>query len=60
MLHLFIISDISCKSILISAADGSVKTVTRSRIISLRSNEMNSLKQAKTISGTPRGSIIEI
>jgi hypothetical protein len=42
-----IISDINGKSINISATDGSVKTVTRSRIIPLKSNEINSLKQAK-------------
>jgi hypothetical protein len=45
-----IISDINGKSITISATDGSVKTVTRSRIIPLKSNKINSLKQAKTIS----------
>jgi hypothetical protein len=55
----FAISEITGKSITISAADGSVKTVTRSRIIPLRSNEM-SLKQAKTISRTSRGSVTEI
>jgi hypothetical protein len=44
----------------ISVADGSVKTLTRSRIIPLRSNEMMSLKQAKTIPGTSRGSVTEI
>jgi hypothetical protein len=31
----------------IAATDGSVKTVKRSRVIPLKSNEMNSLKQAK-------------
>jgi hypothetical protein len=46
--------------ITISAADGSVKTVTRSRVISLKSNEVNTTKQAKTISGTSPGSIVEI
>jgi hypothetical protein len=56
----FFISDINGKSITISAADGSVKTVTRSRIIPLRSSVINSLKQAKTIPGTSRGSIVEI
>jgi hypothetical protein len=56
----FIISDINSKSITISAADGSVKTVTRSRIIPLKSNERNSLKQAKTIQGTSRESVTEI
>jgi hypothetical protein len=55
----FIISDITGKSITIFAADGSDKTVTRSRIISLRSNEL-SLKQAKIIPGTSRGSVTEI
>jgi hypothetical protein len=55
----FIISDINRKSITISAADASVKTVIRSRIIPLKSNEM-SLKRAKTIPGTSRGSIVEI
>jgi hypothetical protein len=56
----FIISDINDKSITISATDGSVKTVTRSRIIPVKSNEINTIKQAKTISGTSRGSIVEI
>jgi hypothetical protein len=56
----FIISDISGKSITIAATDGSVKTVTRSRIIPLKSNEINSLKQATTISGTSDGSVVEI
>jgi penicillin V acylase-like amidase (Ntn superfamily) len=37
----FVISDISGKSITIAAADGSVKTVTRSRIIPIKSNEMS-------------------
>ena len=55
----FIISDITGKSITISAADGSIKTVTRSRIIPVKANEM-SLKQAKTIPGTSRGSVVEI
>jgi hypothetical protein len=55
----FIISDINGISITISATDGSVKTVTRSRMIPIKSNEM-SLKQAKTIPGTSRGSIVEI
>jgi hypothetical protein len=55
----FVISYIKGKSITISAADGSVKTVTRSRIIPKRSNEI-SLKQAKTIPGTSPGSIVEI
>jgi hypothetical protein len=32
----------------------------RSRIIPLKSNEINSLKQAKTIRGTSRGSVVEI
>jgi hypothetical protein len=61
MLHIFIllISDITGKSITISAADGSVKAVTRSRIIPVKANEM-SLKQAKTIPGTSRGSVVEI
>jgi hypothetical protein len=58
-LFYFIISDISGKSITISAADGSIKTVTRSRIIPIKSNEM-SLKQAKTIPGTSRGSVTKI
>jgi hypothetical protein len=44
----------------ISAADGSVKSVTRSRIIPLKSHEMKVFKQAKTIPGTSCGSIIEI
>jgi hypothetical protein len=44
-----VISDINGESITISAADGSVKTITRSRIIPLKSNEANTLKQAKTI-----------
>jgi hypothetical protein len=56
----FIISDINGKSITISAADGSIKTVTRSRIIPLKSKEINTLKQVKTITGTSRGSIVEI
>jgi hypothetical protein len=56
----FIISDINGKSITISTADEWVKTVTRSRIIPLKSNEINSIKQAKTIRGTSRGSIVEI
>jgi uncharacterized membrane protein YjjP (DUF1212 family) len=51
----FVISDITGKSITISAADGSIKIVTISRVIPLRSNEMNSLKQAKTIPGTSLG-----
>jgi hypothetical protein len=55
----FIISDINGKSITISAVDRSVKTVTRSRFIPLKSNEI-SLKQAKTKPGTSRGSIVEI
>jgi glycerate-2-kinase len=38
----FIISDINGKSITIAASDGSVKTATRSRIIPLKSNEINS------------------
>jgi hypothetical protein len=58
--YYFIISDIQGKSITISAADGSVKTVTRSRIISVKSNEINTIKQAKTTTGTSRGSIVEI
>jgi hypothetical protein len=56
----FIISDINGKYITLSGSNGSVKTVTRSRIIPLKSNEINSLKQAKTITGTSRGSIVEI
>jgi hypothetical protein len=55
----YIIWDISGKSITISVADGSVKTVTKSLILPLRSNEM-SLKQAKTIPGTSGGSVTEI
>jgi hypothetical protein len=55
----FVIWDISGKSITISTADGSVKTVTTSRVIPLKSNEI-SLKQAKTIPGTSRGSVVEI
>jgi hypothetical protein len=39
----FVISGINEKSITIDAADESVKTITRSRIIPLRSNEINSL-----------------
>jgi hypothetical protein len=39
-----LISDISGKSITISASSGSVKTVTKSRIIPIKSNETNSLK----------------
>jgi hypothetical protein len=58
--YYFIISDIQGKSITISAADESVKTVTRSRIIRLKSNEINTLKQAKTIPGTSLGSVVEI
>jgi hypothetical protein len=50
----FNISDITGKSITISVTDGSIKTVTRSRVIPLRSNEMNSLKQANIIPGTSR------
>jgi hypothetical protein len=46
--------------ITISAANGSVKTVRRSRIILVKSNEINSLTQVKTIPGTSRGSIVEI
>jgi hypothetical protein len=45
----FIIWDINRKSITISKANGSVKTFTRSRIIPLKSNEINSLKLVKTI-----------
>jgi hypothetical protein len=56
----FLISDINGKYITISATDGSVKTVTRSRIIPVKLNEINTLKQAKTIPGTSRGSIVEI
>jgi hypothetical protein len=56
----FIISDINGKSITIAATDGPVKTVTRSRVIQVKSNEINTLKQAKTIPGTSRGSIVEI
>jgi hypothetical protein len=56
----FIISGINSKSITISATDESLKTVTRSRVIPVKSNEINILKQAKTISGTSRGSIVEI
>jgi hypothetical protein len=56
----FIIWDIQGKSITISATDGSVKTVTRSRIVPLKSNKITSIKQAKTIPGTSRGSIVEI
>jgi hypothetical protein len=56
----FMISDINGESITISATDVSVKTVTRSIIIPLKSNKINSLKQAKTISGTSRGSVVEI
>jgi hypothetical protein len=41
--------DIIGKSITISTIDGSVKTVTRSRVISVKSNEINTLKKAKTI-----------
>jgi penicillin V acylase-like amidase (Ntn superfamily) len=37
----FIISDINGKSITISASDGSVKIVTRSRVIPIKSNEMS-------------------
>jgi hypothetical protein len=55
-----IISDITWKSITISVIERSVKTVTRSRVIPLRSNEMNSCKQAKTMPGQSRGSIVEI
>jgi hypothetical protein len=60
--YYFIISDIQGKSITISATDGSEKTVTRSRIIPLKSNEVNTFKQAKIISetGASRGSIVEI
>jgi hypothetical protein len=57
--YYFVISGINGKSIIISAADGSVKTVTRPRIISLKSNEI-SLKQAKTIPGTSLGSVTKI
>jgi hypothetical protein len=53
-----VIYDIAGKSITIAATEGSVKTVTRSRIIPLRSNVINSLKQVKTIPGTSRGSVI--
>jgi hypothetical protein len=58
--YYFIISDIQGKSITISATDGSVKTVTRSRIIPVKSNEITTIKQAKTITDTSRGSIVEI
>jgi hypothetical protein len=51
----FVISDINGKSITLSAADGSVKTVRRSRIIPLKTNQINLLKQHKTISGTSLG-----
>jgi penicillin V acylase-like amidase (Ntn superfamily) len=50
--YYLIISDIQGKSITISAIDGSVKTVTRSRVISVKVNEINRLKLAKTILGT--------
>jgi hypothetical protein len=56
----FIISDITRKSITISTAHGSVKTVTKSRLIPLKSNEINKLKQATTILGTSSGSVVEI
>jgi hypothetical protein len=60
----FTISDINGQQITISAADGSVKTVTRSRIIPIRSHEWL-MKEDKTIeSGTNnnvvRGTISEI
>jgi hypothetical protein len=60
--YYFSISDIQGKSTTISAIDGSVKTVTRSRIIPLKSIEVNTFKQAKIISetGASRGSIVEI
>jgi hypothetical protein len=56
----FIIFEINGKSFTISATNESVNTETRSRIIPLKSNENNSLKQAKTIPGTSGGSIVEI
>jgi hypothetical protein len=55
----FVISNITGKLISISAADISAKTVTRSRTIPIKSNEM-SLPQAKTILGTSGGSLTEI
>jgi hypothetical protein len=59
----FTISDITGKEITISAADGSVKTVTRSRIIPLSSQE-SLIKEDKKIgtssNNVVRGTISEI
>jgi hypothetical protein len=55
----FIITDISDKSITISAEDGTVITVTISQIIPLKSNKIN-LKWAKTIPDSIRGSVVDI
>jgi hypothetical protein len=43
----FVISNINDKNITISAADVSAKTITRSRVLQLKSSEMNSLTQVK-------------
>jgi hypothetical protein len=58
-LFYFVITDINGKFITISAADGTIKTIISTRIIPLKSNEI-SVKQAKTIPGISRGSIVEI
>jgi hypothetical protein len=55
----YVITDIEGSKYTLEAQDGSVRTATRFQLIPVKADELN-IKQAKTIGGTSRGSVVEI